>query len=179
MDKLPVKDIVKESFWQLLAVYSFLILIVALGFFSKYSIYFNALALIVAILGVFYFSSSTKESSSHPIFRKNIFYLLFSLSILFILSFRLIPYLYNGYKIPLGYDAGIYKYAIEHGLTNLDLWVRAGVEPGFLYFMTFLNSALNIPSQFLLTYGFIFCILCLGLSIYYFTKTYFNDKEIA
>ncbi len=176
MDKLKLYEIVNESFWQLLLVYSILIFCISIGLFSKYALYFNFFALLIALLG-FYFIKS--EENEDKLFNKKLYNPIFALSIFFILLFRLIPYLYSKHKIPLGYDAGLYKYAIEHGLENMDIWIRGGVEPGFLYFMKFLNSTLNISSYFLLTYGFILCILGLGLSIFYFTLVYFKNKDIA
>ena len=178
MENDHARYIFKDAFMQLLFVYCIFMIAIALGFFSRYSLYFNLFALIIAFIGL-YTINFQYSGNSEQIFRKNIHYFLLALSILYILTFRLMPYIYNNYKIPLGYDSGIYKYAIEHGVNNLDYWIRAGVEPGFLYTMTFLNSNLHISSQFLLTYGFIFCILGLGLSLYYFTNTYFKNKDIA
>ena len=169
--KLPF---IRDSFWQLLTVYVLLILAIAFSYISKFSYYFNAFALIIAIFGI---SLLTKNKNiNSEFFNEKIHIALFILAIILIIFLRVIPY-QNGISIPLGYDAGLYNYIIEHGLENMDYWVRAGVEPGFLYFMTFLNSF--ISSNYLLTYVFIGFIVLLGISIYIFTKEYFQNKDIA
>jgi len=171
------KEIIHSSFWQLLSVYVIFIVAIAFGYMHKYSLHFNILALIIAFLGVY----SIKKEYIHDLFEdknlipKKLHVLIFILSILLIISFRTIPYIKNGTDIPIGYDAGLYNYIIEHGFQNMDLWIRTGVEPGFLYFMTFLNSILNIPSNFLLIHVFILFNVLLGVSIYFFSKEYFND----
>ncbi|MCK9596036.1 glycosyltransferase family 39 protein [Candidatus Pacearchaeota archaeon] len=114
---------------------------------------------------------SKEEKLSDKPLNKKIHYFLFALAILFIILIRAIPYLNN--PIPLGYDTGIYKYGIEHGLANLDSWIlQGGLEPLFLYLMEPLK--LLFSSQFILTYLLIgFCAL-LGLAIYLVTKEFFN-----
>ena len=52
------------------------------------------------------------------------------LAFLLILATRIIPYLSN--QIPLGYDAGIYKYGIEHSLT--EEWTKSTFTPIFNLF---------------------------------------------
>jgi len=50
--KQKLKNIFENSFYQLLAVYTFLVLLISLKLFWKYAIHFEILALIVAILGI-------------------------------------------------------------------------------------------------------------------------------
>ena len=101
---------------------------------------------------------------------------MFVLAVFLIVIIRIIPYIKNGFYLPLGYDAGLYKYSIEYGLLNLDEWIINGMEPGFLYFMTFLH--IFIPTDILLIYVFILFNVILGISIYIFSKEYFN-KDVA
>ena len=170
---MKISDVAKNSFWQLLVIYTLAVFIIALGFFSKYALYYNILALIIALFGIFLTKNSFVENQNP---NNKILNLLFWFSILIILLTRLIPYFLNGFEFPLGYDAGMYKYAIEHGLQKRDMWVLGGVEPGFLYLFHFLN--LFLSTNFLLIYLFIIINLVLGLSIYFFSKEYFN-REIA
>ena len=158
-----MKIILKNSFYQLLAIYTILIALITLGFLSKYTLQFHLLSIIIAILGVITIKEKQLKYKFHTP--------LFILSILLILITRLIPYLNN--KIPLGYDSGIYKYGIESGLKNLDNWIlQGGLEPGFLYLMEVFK--LFFSSDFILKYILIlFCVL-LGISIYLVSKTYFN-----
>lgn len=95
-------------------------------------------------------------------------YLLF----LLIPLLRIIPYITN--KIPLGYDAGIYKYAIETPLNNIPNWMitQVTMEPLFLYLTTILKVFLS--SQTILTTIFILITTILGIVIYITTKEYSN-----
>jgi hypothetical protein len=95
-------------------------------------------------------------------------YLLF----LLIPLLKIIPYIHN--KIPLGYDAGIYKYAIETPLNNIPNWMitQVTMEPLFLYLTTILK--LFLSSQTILTTILILSTLFLGIIIYITTKEYSN-----
>ncbi|MBU1246257.1 MAG: glycosyltransferase family 39 protein [Nanoarchaeota archaeon] len=161
-----MKQTIQNSFYQLLTIYTILVLLISLNLFWKYSLQMSIFAIIVAILGI---STITKEKPSKP---KKIHIWLFILAIITTIALRVIPYLKN--QIPLGYDAGIYKYAIESGLSNADKWIvtQVTMEPFFLYLMEPLK--LFFSSQTLLTYGFIAFCLILGLAIYLTTKEYFN-----
>ncbi|MDP1728794.1 MAG: glycosyltransferase family 39 protein, partial [archaeon] len=161
-----MKQILKNSFWQLITIYTAIVVLIALGFLSKYSIQFNILAIIIGIIGAF---SLNKEKDIK--LNKKFHYILLAIGIILILILRIIPYLNN--SIPLGYDPGLYKYGIEHGLENKDLWIlQGGMEPGFLYAMQ--AFTLLFSTEFILKYLLIgFCIM-LGLAIYFVSKEYFN-----
>jgi len=162
-----MKDLMKNTFWQLAVVYTLLVALISLNFFEKYVIHFEVLALIIGLLGIYIIG---KEKTGNKI-NKRLHYFLFALAIILILAFRIIPYVGN--SIPLGYDAGIYKYTIESGLSSMDEWVLNNAEPLFLYLMEPLKLVFSI--QFLLTYGFIgFCLL-LGLSIYFVSREFFGN----
>jgi hypothetical protein len=166
------KKILQNSFYQLLAIYTFLVLLISLNLFGKYSLQFQIFAVVLAVLGIFIVSK--KESPNKPL-NKKIHYFLFALAILLIVLVRVIPYFNN--PIPLGYDAGIYKYGIEYGLQNLDNWIlQGGHEPLFLYLMEPLK--LLFSSQFILTGLFIGFCAFLGIAIYFVTKEFF-DKQTA
>ena len=168
---MEFKIITQNTFWQLLIVYIILILIISLGFLSKYSLYFNIFALIIAIFGI----SILNDKSSELNISKKIHIALFILSIILIIAFRITPYIDN--SVPLGYDAGLYKYGIEKGLINLDQWILyGGMEPGFLYLMKPISWIFS--TQFLLTFGFVFFIALLGFAVYIFSREYF-DKNTA
>lgn len=170
---MDIKSIAQNTFWQLLIVYIIFIFLIAIGFLGKYVLYFNILALIIAIFGISILNNKDKKSESNIPQKLQI--ALFILSIILIIIFRIIPYVNN--SIPLGYDAGLYKYGIEKGLVNLDQWILyGGMEPGFLYLMKPLSWIFSV--QFLLTFGFIFFIVLLGFAIYVFSREYF-DKNTA
>lgn len=165
-----IKEIIKDSFYQLLIVYTLIVFLISVSLLYKYTLHFEILALILAIFGIFILYS--KEETSFLI-NKKLHIILFILAIALIIIFRIIPFLNN--SIPLGYDSGIYKYGIEHGLSNLDKFVVQGTfEPGFLYFMKL--PTLIFSSHFILTYLLIgFCVL-LGISIYLVSKEFFNKE---
>ncbi|MEK6895089.1 MAG: hypothetical protein AABX48_01060 [Nanoarchaeota archaeon] len=167
-----LKKIINESFWQLFVIYAFFVLAVVLGFFGSYAFYFNLFALIIGIFGIFV--CFTERNETELKIPKYLYAAIFVLSIILIITFRIIPYLNN--SIPLGYDAGLYKYIIEKGLINSDKWIFQTTEPGFIYTFTFLGKIL--PIDFILKYLFIFFFVVLGISLYFFTKEYF-DKNVA
>ena len=93
------------------------------------------------------------------------------LAFLLILTTRVITYINN--TIPLGYDTGTYKYAIEH---PFDREMQIAVERGFGFPLAFLD--LFLPISFILTYLLIGFELVLGFAVYKTVKEYFN-KNIA
>ena len=169
--KNSIKEIVGKSFYQLLLVYSALILAISLNLFWKYTYHFELFALIIAILGTFEIRRLNTKSID-----KRLLYSLFIFAIVLILLTRIIPYLDN--NIPIGYDAGIYKYGIESfakDFFNADSWVKGALEPGFLYLTTLLKLLFN--TQTILISFFILCNVLLGFSIYKAAKEYFNETS--
>ena len=169
-----MKTIIKNSFYQLLAIYTAIILVIALGFLGRYALYFNILALIIAILGISIINVKPLDKESK--LNNKLHFTLILIAIILILAFRIIPYINN--SIPIGYDAGIYKYGIEsfkeNGFQAQD-WIKASMSPLFLY-LTFILSYL-FSSQAILTWLFILSCLILGITIYFFTKEYFGERE--
>ena len=165
-----MKSTLQTSFYQILIVYSLLILAIAFGLFSKYSLQFHIFAILLGVFGIFVLNdikNNTNIETNQSKLNKKLFYILFASAIILIFVLRLVPYLKN--SIPLGYDTGLYKYGIEFGLQNLDKWIlQGGMEPGFLYLMYFFK--LFLSSQFILTYLLIaFCVV-LGLGVYFVVK---------
>ena len=110
-----MKQILRTAFYQLLVVYVLIIAAVALGFFWKYSLNLHIFALIVAILGIFILTKKTERKEEKGKKEEHLgkeHYALLAFGLLLIVVLRAIPYWNN--EIPLGYDAGIYKYGIEH-----------------------------------------------------------------
>lgn len=180
-----IKEITTNTFYQLLVVYTALILLISINLFSEYTYHFEIFAILLAVLGITIISTDKTDHHNPPSqptkkhlskkTTKIIHSLLFILAIVLILLFRTIPYINN--SIPIGYDTGIYKYGIEHGLQNLDNWIlQGGLEPGFLYIVTFLHTFLS--SQFMLTWLFVISTAILGVAIYILTKKY-TDKNTA
>ena len=165
-----MKETTKNTFYQLILVYAFFILLISLGFLNKLSLQFHILAFIIAFLGISILPKEIEEKSN-----KKYHYLFLISIILIIILIRTIPYINN--SVPLGYDPGIYKYGIEQGLEKQDRWILSGgMEPGFLYLMEIFKPFLS--SSLILIELFIFFSALLGLSIYLFTKELIN-KEAA
>jgi len=168
--KRKIKNLFKNAFFQITAVYAILLSIATLNFFSKYSMHFEIFALIIALFGIFIISEQKEEKLSS----KRIHYFLIVLGVFLIALFRVMPYINN--SVPLGYDTGIYKYAIESfnakgfGVEN---WVKEVISPGFLYLMKMLSF---LPLQFILIWLFIIFNLALGIAIYFCTKEYFGKN---
>ena len=165
-----MKSILKNSFFQLLVAYVVLVAIMYFGFISKFSIQMQIFAVVLAVLGISIISQSASNT-----FSKKVQLTLFILAIILIITVRVIPYIGN--NIPLGYDAGIYKYAIEHGLERKDTWIVTGptMEPAFLYLMEVFKIFFN--TDFILKWLFILCTVLLGIALYWCTSTYFGNKS--
>ncbi len=185
--EIKYKQVLENAFYQLLVIYTILILLASLNLFWKFSLQFQIFALILGFLGIIVVNKvdiskpvkdkkdkETKETYYKYLTLKNYFYPLLFLALFLIILFRIIPYINN--PIPLGYDTGIYKYAVEHGLTNLDNWVLRSVEPGFLYLMSIFKPILSTHS--ILTYLLIFFSLILGLAVYLVASEFFG-KEVG
>ncbi len=190
-----LREIAENSFYQLLVVYSVITVLIVLGFLSKYALYFNILGLIIAILGIsvihkrkfdlksienpdYDYDSEhdgyeSSEKYKRIIKNPDAYSRIFLIAVFMIFFFKAMPYFNN--SIPLGYDTGLYKYAIESSLSNLDNWILQGMEPGFLYLMQLFKF---LPTNVILTWLFILFYVLLGISLYFVTKKYFN-KEIA
>ena len=166
---MKMKQILENSFYQLLMIYVLLVFFISINFYSKYSLHFEIFAAILAILGFFILEKGIL--SKNKILEDNVIhYFILIIAFLITLTYRIIPYIEN--TVPLGYDVGIYKYAIESGLQNLDLWILSSVEPGFLYLMTPLS--LLFTTNAILIEIFIIFNLLLAFSIYLVSKEYFN-----
>ncbi len=167
--KVQIKEIVKNTFYQLIAVYALFVFLISIGIFHKFSLQFHIFAFILALFGTAILPESIKEDK----ISKKWHYFILAGVLLLVVLFRMIPYINN--YVPLGYDPGIYKYGIEFGLNNLDEWILGGgMEPGFLYLMEIFKTFLS--TQSILTWLFILFNVLLGFSIYLFTREFINKK---
>jgi hypothetical protein len=161
-----MKQILKNSFYQLTGIYILAVLLISLNLFWKFTLHFEIFAVILAVLGI---SIIKKEKFNELKLNKRLHYTLLIIGVLLIIGFRVIPYIAN--SIPLGYDAGIYKFGIESSITD---WSKGTFTPGFLYLTKFLNQIFS--TQSILTWIFILFNLLLGTSIYFFCKEQFNKN---
>ncbi|MFH0906215.1 MAG: EpsG family protein [archaeon] len=162
-----MKQILKNTYIQILSLYAIAVLLIVIGIINKFALQFHIVAILIPILGILALENKQKDLN----FSKFLIPILFLILIL-----RIIPYLNN--SIPLGYDAGIYKYAIETSLNNIPEWMitQITMEPLFLYLASFLK--LFLTSQIILTAVLIIITIILGIVIYLTTKEYFG-KSVA
>ncbi|MBU0977214.1 MAG: hypothetical protein KKD18_02260, partial [Nanoarchaeota archaeon] len=167
-------ETMKNAFWQLLVVYTALVVLISFSLVWKYTLHFELFAVVLAVLGAL--GLYHVQGEEEVVIPRRAKYLLLALGILLIVWFRVIPYMGN--DIPLGYDAGIYKYGIENFAAKgfgSDGWVKSALTPGFLYLMYGLVKV-GISSDVLLTLGFICFSVLLGAAIYLFAREYVGDK---
>ena len=159
-----MKKTLSNTYIQLLAIYSVIILLISLNILKNLPLQLHIAAIIIAIIG----GINNKEGK----LKEKLTYPLLALALLTTLILRIIPYLNN--KIPLGYDAGIFKAVIETNLNNMPQWMLTNVttEPGFIYLTQILK--LFLSTNTILTTILILFTLLLALAIYLTTKEYTN-----
>ncbi|VVB89311.1 Dolichyl-phosphate-mannose-protein mannosyltransferase [uncultured archaeon] len=109
-------------------------------------------------------------------------YLSITIIFVFIIAVRLIPYAEN--SIPLGYDPGYYKYAIDLYLNtlpgipevSLPLWIKQMHEQGFFVLFDTLHIFTGIDSLQALMYLLPFLSALLVLPVFILTKRIFDEK---
>ncbi len=172
--KRGAKCVFGNTFWQLAAVYTALVVLISFSLFWKYTLHFEVFAVILAAVGalaLYHYEPEEKEKLS-----KKLHILLFIFGLVLVFTLRAIPYLGN--EIPLGYDAGIYKYGLENFAQkgfSADSWVKGAMSPGLLYLAAPILK-LGVSSQFILTWAFVLLGVLLGFSIYLTAKAYFGNK---
>ncbi len=159
-----IKSIIRKSFLQLLAVYTILVMLSLLGVIPRFILHFEIFAVILAVMAVV----SIKKGKQVKIPK---YWLVAAIAL--VLFFRIIPYIDN--TIPLGYDPGIYKYAIDNPLSQEE-WMKEAFEPGFLLIASFLKYT-GFSTYSILTSVLIFFEVVLGLMIYFVTKKFFNAQS--
>jgi hypothetical protein len=154
---------IKNTFTQLIVLYTLSILLILINILGKFSIQLNIASLILALTAI-------------PIIKKtnlNLPEYLIAIPIILTLVLRIIPYINN--SIPLGYDAGIYKYGIEtfQGINSTE-WAKATFTPIFIYLTTILRTFFS--TEIILTYILIILNLLIPITLYITTKEYFNKS---
>jgi hypothetical protein len=154
---------IKNTFTQLITLYTIIIILILINILGKFSIQLNIASFIIALTAI-------------PIIKKtnlNLPTYLIAIPIVLTLALRLIPYINN--TIPLGYDAGIYKYGIEtfQGINSTE-WAKATFTPIFIYLTTILRTFLTTNT--ILTSILILFNLLIPITLYITTKEYFNKS---
>ena len=158
-----MKTTLNNTFLQLTIIYSILILLISLNIITKYTLQFQIFSIVIAISSIFLIKN--KEISLNE--------KLIIIPLLIILTSRITPYINN--NIPLGYDTGIYKYAIGQFPNLIDKWAIPTFTPLFLPLTVILSRLTNIT--FALIHFQIILELLLALTIYITVKLYFNKES--
>lgn len=101
---------------------------------------------------------------------------------IFIIAVRMLPYAEN--SVPLGYDPGYYKYAIDLYLNSLPgipeislpFWIKQMHEQGFFVLFDTMHIFTGIDSTQALTYLFMFFSALLVLPIFILARRIFDEK---
>ncbi len=174
---VKVKENIQIFFLQLAIVYAVILFLGLVFPYFQFFIRWEVFALILAVAGAIVV---VKKDIKVDIKTKNLKVLVL-LAFLIALGLRTIPYLNN--DIPIGYDAGLYKYAMEKysaGLPNvpeesLDMWMRTGHEQG-LYLLSDALHVFGISSIQMETFFFILFGALLVFPIYLVGKRFAGEK---
>ena len=154
----------RHVFWQLFPIYTILASSIAFKLFKSYTIQFELFALITAIICICRKEKLQKE--------KQLPAWLIIVGVALIIFTRLIPYWTN--DVPLGYDAGFYTAAIDqYAEQRAEKWFTQWSPPGMFALTNFLKG-IGISTHTIIVYFYIFLELALGITIYAFTKIFFN-----
>ncbi len=188
--KFPQSDIssgvtdVRENteilFLQLAIAYATILFLGLLFPYFRFFIRWEVFALILVIVGTL---AAAKKNIKADAKAKNL-KILVLLAFLTALGLRAAPYLNN--DIPIGYDAGLYKYMMEKyftGLPNvpeesLDLWMKTGHEQG-LFLLSDALHVFGINAIQMETFFFILLGALLVFPIYLVGKRFAGEKAAA
>ncbi|MBN2094788.1 MAG: hypothetical protein JW727_01970 [Candidatus Aenigmarchaeota archaeon] len=169
-----MKSVLKSSFFHLLAIYLLVTLAVSAGLLWKYSLKLDFFAVIIAVLGLFAIS----EKRSFRLSSKTVQFLVIT-ALLFAIFVRTLPYIDN--SVPLGYDAGIYKYVFDMFQESLpsipekslDLWIKSGFPSGIAVMADQFYLFGVSSGQFIIPV-YIFLSAITVLPVYLVSKKYFG-----
>jgi len=177
--KNKIQRILKSTFFQVLVVYAIIVVMISVNLFWKFTLHMEIFALVLGGIGIAFVlgikdekKEKKKEKKTFLNFLKKNWILI--LALLLVIGFRFVPYFNN--TTPIGYDPGIYKYAIEKSFDGQqDDWMKSSITPGFSYITSFLRM-LGFSSNAILIPIFIIFNALICFAIYLFTKEHFGKK---
>lgn len=175
---MKITRIIKSSYAQLCIIFIFAVLLKELGFIQSYSMNFRLLAYVLAafsipvLMGV---GRSTEKKVPGSVIVLGALFLL-------ALILRLVPYMHTG--VPLGYDPGYYKYAIElyqHSLpeipeSTLPVWIKSMYPQGLLVLTDVLHLFTGLGAVTMFKYLFPFLCALLALPVFILTRRLFDER---
>lgn len=176
------KKIIKMCYIQLAIIFTIAVFLKEIGVLPVYSIDFMLFTYALpffAIPALLQAKEDEKYNEKYKIPHITIIILIIAF---FIFSMRIIPYSNN--SVPLGYDPGIYKYAMDTYIgslpqipeRSLSLWIKTVFEQGLFILMDELNifTFMTPEESFLYLMPF-FCAI-LVFPIFILTRKIFNES---
>lgn len=171
------KKIIESSYIQLAIIFIIAVFLKEIGILPISSINFILFAFILPVFAIAAVLRSRKDEI-HKVRYATVIILIIAL---FIFTVRVIPYSNN--SVPLGYDPGIYKYAMDTYIGslpqipegNLPLWIKVTFEQGVLVLMDVIYIFTSITPQDSFLYLMPFFCAILVLPLFILTRAIFNE----
>lgn len=172
------KKIIESSYIQLAIIFIIAVFLKEIGILPVSSINFILFAFILPIFAIAAVLRVRKDEI-HEVRYATVIILIIAL---FIFTVRVIPYSNN--SVPLGYDPGIYKYAMDTYIESLPqipegdlpLWVKVTFEQGLLVLIDVMHVFTSITPQDSFLYLMPFFCAILVLPVFILTRTIFNES---
>lgn len=175
--KEKIARVIELSFFQLIMLFLLLVLLKELHIFSL-DISYQLLAYLLALFALpilLRFKPAEERMSSGV-------WIILMAVFLFALSVRLLPYIHS--QVPLGYDAGIYKYIFEvyaNALpqipeSTLPMWVREMTPQGLPVLADVLHTVAGANATQLLHYLFPVLGAFLVFPVFILTRSFFSQR---
>ena len=176
---MVLKEGIKSSYIQLFMVFIVIVLLKEVNIIPSYYLNFKLFAYILPFLSIPVLLDLKKSAPSGFSHTGPILLILFT----FILSIRLIPYIYT--QVPLGYDPGFYKYAIEMYANNLPNipestlpeWLKVMFPQG-LFVLTdilYIFAGFDAAGFFKILFPFLCALLI--LPVFILTRDLFDERS--
>lgn len=176
---MVLKKILESSYVQLCMVFVVAVLLKELNIIPSYYLNFKLFAYILPLFSIPALLE-LKKSGSIAVPRTGLILLIL---FAFILLARLVPYLHT--QVPLGYDPGFYKYAIEMYTNSLpDIpestlpdWLKMMYPQGLLVLTDILHifAGFNAVQFFKILFPFLCALLV--LPVYILTRSLFDERS--
>lgn len=172
------KKIIESSYIQLAIIFTITIFLKEIGVLQVSSINFILFAFILPIFAI----AALLRAGGDEIHKVRYAVVIIVLIVLFVFIVRVIPYSNN--SVPLGYDPGIYKYAMDTYIgslpqipeRDLPLWIKVTFEQGILVLMDVMHIFTSITPQDSFLYLMPFFCAILVLPVFILTRAIFNES---
>ncbi len=172
------KKIIESSYIQLAIIFTIAVFLKEIGILPVSFINFILFAFILPIFAI----AALLHTKEDEVYRIRYAAIIILIIVLFVFTVRIIPYSNN--SVPLGYDPGIYKYAMDTYIGSLPqipegdlpLWIKVTFEQGILVLMDVMHIFTSITPEDSLLYLMPFFCAILVLPVFILTRTIFNES---